>query len=1050
MNDKSAESYVLAKIQLDKLYTSVKRLLMPYQSATTGLFSCTDEAYVRDSVYCAAALWSLGLAYRRINDDKGRQFELEHCTVKCMRGVLTCYMRQSSKLEKFKSSQSRENALHCKFNAWTGDAITDYYPHLQQDVVALFILYLVQMVSSGLQIVYSTDEVAFIQNLIYYLERSYRVPDYGMWGRGSKYNNDNREVHASAIGAAKAALESANGFNLFGKRHGAPWSVLWVDMDAHGRNRSVVNTLLPKESVSKNTDAALMPSICYPFFSIDDDDLCEETLMKLKSQLEGKYGYRRFLGDGYRTVFEDRKRQYYRPAEIKLFHGIECEWPVFFIYDIINAVYLESWDKVRHYEDKLQAVLWKSDNGELLVPRFYYVAAGDASKEVNEPGSAERLCSFINEDENPVFLYGQALYVISQLLANKLLSCQELDPIRRYVPPNQQHGVSMRYSAFQGVTGETTIQVVLIAESVTLQAQLSTYGISTQTPDQVEPVQIWPSQKLVKVYEHLGVLSSLGLSGRPNRPIGSLGTSKVYRILGNTVVCYPLLFDIGDFYMAFDTQILLDEIKHTLKFINKYWQMPERPIFITVLREDVMKLGRLGPIMEMLSAFKRGEWEGVKVRVGKIQSFIGSTIIEHLEFVRYGDRDLHEAFFEPFLGTSEEIGHKTLRRATTSCGNIHEVGDPELELESARNYNDKSTDEVVRALRNYRSPEALTHLLSILIQREGEYFNLKGESCQRYANRIYRVAAHQKKWDLVRRMACICKKTVDSLAPSISSILVKGREVTLGVFNHEEFVVSNPLAPSEIKDILYSICSKYNDYEACLQQELVLHVAAAMSDHAELFEGMLRVRIGWLIHAMKLHLGGDSKVYSLSPSGIKELVLDVLTLSKKECTVSWLKRRQINGALNKVPHGFYQKVWTILQCSSEGLVINGHKLPQQPTISDMSPLEIAWFKLVEGKLTSIQEPVYRHIVVETLVVIGTILEKDSNLEFDFCVDVDWIIKMASTMHVKEMNYGNEKSDLERFYDLDRLTMSKYVCRSVVSSLLQCKVNLEPDKQCVLS
>lgn len=74
-----------------------------------------------------------------------------------------------------------------------------------------------------------------------------------MWGRGSKYNNNNREVHASAIGAAKAALESANGFNLFGKRHGAPWSVLSVDMDAHGRNRSVVNTLLPKESVSKNT-----------------------------------------------------------------------------------------------------------------------------------------------------------------------------------------------------------------------------------------------------------------------------------------------------------------------------------------------------------------------------------------------------------------------------------------------------------------------------------------------------------------------------------------------------------------------------------------------------------------------------------------------------------------------------------------------------------------------------------------------------------------------------------------------------------------------------
>lgn len=135
------------------------------------------------------------------------------------------------------------------------------------------------------------------------------------------------------------------------------------------------------------------------------------------------------------TVFEDRSRQFYRPAELKLFHGIECEWPVFFIFDIINAVYLEKWDQVvytsvtlnlkvfqeiylhlqvQHYGDKLQALLWKSDNGELLVPRFYYVTAADAAKEAKNPGSAERLCSFRSEDENPVFLWGQALYIISQ------------------------------------------------------------------------------------------------------------------------------------------------------------------------------------------------------------------------------------------------------------------------------------------------------------------------------------------------------------------------------------------------------------------------------------------------------------------------------------------------------------------------------------------------------------------------------------------------------------------------------------------------------------
>ena len=56
---------------------------------------------------------------------------------------------------------------------------------------------------------------------------------------------------------------------------------------------------------------------------------------------------------------------------------------------------------------------------------------------------------------------------------------------------------------------------------------LATYGIQTQTPHQLEPVQIWPPSELVKAYEQLGVSEKLGLSGRPPRPIGGLGTAKV-------------------------------------------------------------------------------------------------------------------------------------------------------------------------------------------------------------------------------------------------------------------------------------------------------------------------------------------------------------------------------------------------------------------------------------------------------------------------------------------------------------------------------------------
>jgi len=57
-------------------------------------------------------------------------------------------------------------------------------------------------------------------------------------------------VANSSVGMAKAALEVVNGVNLFGK-HGAHWSVIFVDIDAHYRNRTTVDSILARESASK-------------------------------------------------------------------------------------------------------------------------------------------------------------------------------------------------------------------------------------------------------------------------------------------------------------------------------------------------------------------------------------------------------------------------------------------------------------------------------------------------------------------------------------------------------------------------------------------------------------------------------------------------------------------------------------------------------------------------------------------------------------------------------------------------------------------------------
>ena len=109
-------------------------------------------------------------------------------------------------------------------------------------------------------------------------------------------------------------------------------------------------------------------------------------------------------------------------------------------------------------------------------------------------------------------------------------------------------------------------------DSYRLQSILATHGIPTQTQKQVEPIKIKaPGDLLMKEFERIGENKKLSLNGRPTRPFGALGTSKVYKIFGQTVVCYPTDSMI-DFYTSFDVKILIHQIKVSL-YVCTYVRM---------------------------------------------------------------------------------------------------------------------------------------------------------------------------------------------------------------------------------------------------------------------------------------------------------------------------------------------------------------------------------------------------------------------------------------------------------------------------------------------
>ncbi|XP_070687961.1 phosphorylase b kinase regulatory subunit beta isoform X3 [Pempheris klunzingeri] len=1046
--------------KLDRYYNAVKTTILNYQSPTTGLFpvktcSTCKEAKVRDSLYCAAGAWALAMAYRRIDDDMGRTHELEHSAIKCMRGILYCYMRQADKVEQFKQDPSPSKCLHSVFNVDTGDEVHSYsdYHHLQIDAVSLFLLYLVEMICSGLQIIYNTDEVSFIQNLVFCVERAYRVPDYGMWERGSKYNNGSTELHSSSVGLAKAALEAINGFNLFGNQ-GCSWSVIFVDLDAHNRNRQTMCSLLPRESRSHNTDAALLPTISYPAFAVDDDALYSQTLDKIVRKLRGKYGFKRFLRDGYRTANEDKNRRYYKPAEMKLFDGIECEFPIFFIYMMIDGVFRGNEAQVKEYQELLQPIIFQSSEGYAVIPKYYYVPADFVEAEQNKHGSQKRFPSNSGRDGN-IFLFGQALYNIAKLLVDELISPKDIDPIRRYVPRQDQRNVSMRYSNQGPIENDVVIHVALIAESQRLQVFLNTYGIQTQTPQQVEPIQIWPQKELVKAYRFLAVNKKLGLSGRPERPVGCIGTCKIYRILGKTVVCYPIVFDLSDFYLSQDVMLLIDDIKNALQFIKQCWKMPGRPLFLVLIREDNIKGSRFNPVLDMLASFKKGNIGGVKVHVDRLQTLISGAVVEQLDFLRVNEAEIPE--FKSFEELEMPKHSKVKRQMSTPNASDLEQ-QPEISVEE---WLHKSTHEIIQKFHDCDCLASQAQLAVVLLRREGPNFLAKDENLMDELERIYRRAGSRKLWLAVRHAAAIIKKFASSIAPHITTILVHGKQVTLGLFGQEEEVISNPLSPGVIQGIIYSKCSPQGgEREAVLQQELVIHIGWIISNNPELFSGMLKIRVGWIVQAMKHELkirAGDmppQDIYQLSPSDIKQLLLDVL--QPQHTGRSWLNRRQIDGSLNRTPLGFYDRVWQILERTPNGIVVAETHLPQQPTLSDMTMYEMNFSLLVEDTLKNIVLPEYRQIIVELLMVVSIVLERNLELEFSDKVDLDGLVKEAFNDFQRDRSRfeGTEKQDnMEAFYNtppVGKRGTSSYLTKAVMIQLLQGDVKPCKDDPCSVS
>jgi hypothetical protein len=112
-------------------------------------------------------------------------------------------------------------------------------------------------------------------------------------------------------------------------------------------------------------------------------------------------------------------------------------------------------------------------------------------------------------------------------------------------------------------------------------------------------------------------------------------------------------------------------------------------------------------------------------------------------------------------------------------------------------------------------------------------------------------------------------------------------------------------------------------------------------------KGALPGSVPEAFHASK---DGPTKAITLliDLKSAKSVIQDTLQSKSKFSMIlpsqgRWLRRRKIDGALNRVPPNFYPKVWKLLS-KCEGLKVGKAFLPRDPTIYEKTPEELNFGK----------------------------------------------------------------------------------------------------------
>lgn len=1054
---------------LDYYYREVQSIILDRQDWISGLLPASTavnshgnytDAWVRDNVYSILAAWGLALAYRKAERVEDRSYILEQSVVKLMRGLLIAMMRQAGKVEKFKHTQDPLDALHAKYSTQTGGVVVGdmEWGHLQLDATSLFLLMLAQMTTSGLRIVFTIDEVNFVQNLVHYVSRAYRTPDYGIWERGNKMNHGVAELNASSIGMAKAALEAMAGCNLFG-RNGGQTSIIHVISDDIARTRIALESLLPRESISKEVDSAVLSVTGFPAFAVDDPLLREKTEAVIVDKLQGRYGCKRFLLDGHQTLLEDQQRLHYEPHELKQFMDIECEWPLFFCYLLLNHLFAGDIDAADDYRRRLEN-LQVEQNGQKLLPELYIVPIGAIAAEKQHPHSQTRIAN-----ENVPLVWAQSLFILSGLLQEGLITKDDIDPLGRYKSVSKPIACNL--------------QIALLAEDDAVQELLRKQGIPAQTLTEIAPIQVRDAGELAAAYTQVGRNDRIGLSGRPLRQLRTLATSRLYVLAGESLIFLPQFMNQKGFYIAMDNRLLIQRLRMELTYISRHWDNHAPPLLVINIKHNMLEGEDRQVLLDFIEQLGQNHIQGVEVSLGLLTEFAQNSCREKIGYLH--DFKFTEAVWEE----TERVCANALPRDDQPPQPVNSYLLTEWEI--------GEDGVLLKQLQDNANLYVQLEVLSLLCQRHGLDFDSgltdgNGHACKvgDLLEEVYARAGDLHVWQIVRRCAGLLGKYDINLEQAATEILVRQHGLTLGHAYSGKATLRRPADSSEILQTIKTYNSN-DPNQHIIIQELVIYLGMLIKLKPELFADMHTIRVGHILQLIiarqKRQTGSPldrafNEILSLAPYQLSTLLQETLEnygSSKSQLGAletlhyegeqrqlgtarfpggmnpkdrgeaeDWYEWRERQGSVGRENEAFFNGIWLLLS-HCHGLIIgekinSKRRLDSEIILAQMTSGEQSFKLHVNHLLNKIQAPVYRQLTVEALRALASIMQDNPDLRIDDTIFTDILIGHAVRLCWLQM-YPEHLDQYENFVSLAWQAFYQLPPHAVANGILDALIHL---------